>query len=269
MATPPHSSQTEVDAAVGRILRRHERIDDPRRSGLGTEPRDLLDHLTRHSIGLPRWVAAADTQDALVLHTWLWWEDRRRERALLRRGLRRGLHLGLTLGELGGPLGIGTRQGLRDRLDRLDALLAFDRPDEKLSRTSRRDATAQDRRQRWIETNRDRVCTCLTTLLVQVERLPAAAANGADDAISAAAGAAGSASSLDAEEATDTESWLEELRADVEDDELTPATLSMLGLALPPLRIAARQAGLDPAHLLMRTLREADQLRADFARASD
>ncbi|WP_051342530.1 hypothetical protein [Pseudonocardia spinosispora] len=260
MATPPHSSQAEVDAAVARILRRHERIDDPRRSGLGTEPRDVLDHLTKHSTGLPRWVAAADTQDALVLLTWLWWEDRRRERALLRRGL----HLGLTLGELGGPLGVGTRQGLRDRLDRLDALLAFDRPDEKLSRESRRDLASQDRRARWLQDNHERVRTCLTSLLAQVARLPELLPDDTSDGASTGA----ARTDFDLEDTAETASWIDELRADVDADELTPATLSMLGLALPSLRIAAHREGLDPSHLMMRTLRDADQLRADFARAS-
>jgi hypothetical protein len=133
VATPPHVTRTELDAAITRVLWRHRHIDDPHRAGLGTEPRDVLEQLTRGSVALPRWVVAADTLDGLVLSVWLWWEDRRRERALLRRGL----HLGLTLGELGTPLGISSPQGLRDRLDRLDALLAFDRPDEKLTRAAR------------------------------------------------------------------------------------------------------------------------------------
>jgi hypothetical protein len=243
-------TRAEVDEAIGRVLWRHRRVDDPRRSGLGTEPREVLEHLTRHSVGLPQWAAAADTLDALVLTTWLWWEDRRRERALLRRGL----HLGLTHTELGVPLGITTRQGLRDRLDRLDALLAYHRPDEQLTREARREARASDPRQAWLDAHRGLVQEVLSTLLDQADRLDTQGDPHGDN-------------SGDNSEPAE-EDWLGELRADLAADRLTPATLSMLGLALGPLRITVHQAGLAPGHGLHRAIRAADAVRGDLARAT-
>ena len=65
--------------------------------------------------------------DALTLNNWLWWEDRRRELFFLKAGRARGVFLS----QLGAQVGVG-KQGLLDRVDRLEALLRFDRPDEKL-----------------------------------------------------------------------------------------------------------------------------------------
>jgi hypothetical protein len=212
----------------------------------------VLEYLTRYSIGLPRWVAAADTLDALVLTTWLWWEDRRRERALLRRGM----SLGLTHTELGRPLGITTRQGLRDRLDRLDALLAFDRPDEQLTRDTRREARRSDPRQAWLDDHREQVHQVLTTLLAQAARIaPADTASGKEPH---ACGI----------EDPHEEGWLAELRADVDELNISPATLSILGLVLGPLRITAHRADLAGSHGLHRAIRACDALRADMARVS-
>ena len=271
----------EVEAAISRINWRHRHVDDPRRSDMGTEPRDVLDYLIKRSVGLPRWVAAADTQDALVLLTWLWWEDRRRERALLRRGL----HLGLTATELGAPLGVASRQGLRDRLDRLDALLAFDRPDEKLTRAIRREAAQHDPRQRWVNAHRQRIRSVLAELLnqtvrvfgadVRLDQVPVGVDGGGlvDTDVLGDRNRAPEKPRLDDEPATEpdaeaeSDDWLAELRTDLDEDALTPATLAMLGLTLTPLRIAAQAAGLDPAHGLARALRAADALRSDFARA--
>jgi hypothetical protein len=245
-------NRVEVEAAVARVLWRHERVDDIRRSGLGSEPRDVLEHLIRHSVGLPRWVAAADTLDALVLTTWLWWEDRRRERALLRRGM----SLGLTHTELGRPLGITTRQGLRDRVDRLEALLAYDRPDEQLTRDARREARRSDPRQAWLDAHHEDVHLVLSTLLEQIERLPPPQSS------------SGPHAPQDAHRPADEQDWLDELRADVTDHDITPATLSILGLALGPLRITVHDAELARSHGLVRAIRACDVLRADLARVS-
>jgi hypothetical protein len=159
----PKISAVERDAAIARIDRRHARIDDPRRSELGTDPREVLAFvLNRGPVGVPRWVAAADHTDALVLWTWCWWEDRRTERRLLRQGLAAGL----SLSDLGAPLGITSRQGVRDRLDRLSGLLEYDRPDEQITRDARRQNRARDARQRWIEDHRDEVRAVLLALLI-------------------------------------------------------------------------------------------------------
>ena len=45
----------------------------------------MLPYLRRHHVRVPREVAAEDGLDALVLAAWIWWDERRRERELLRR----------------------------------------------------------------------------------------------------------------------------------------------------------------------------------------
>ena len=253
MATPPRVTRTEVDAALDRIVWRHDKVEHPRRSGLSDDPAEVVEHLTRHSATLPQWVVMQDTLDALVLTTWLWWEDRRRERALLRRGL----YVGLTHRELGTPLGITTRQGLRDRLDRLDALLAHDHPDEKLTRTARRDAALDDPRRRWIAAHAGHIHAVLTRLLAQLDRVTALGTLGATTAVAVS----GSPDTTAVDPIVEAGEWLVELRADLAEGTLSPATLSLVGLVLAPLRIAARDAGLPHGHGLWRAIREASELR--------
>lgn len=217
---------------------------------MGTDPRDVLDYLAARGVaGIPRWVAAADTADALVLHTWCWWDDRRREHRLLRSGR----SLGLSLAELGAPLGITTRRGTQDRIDRLDALLRYDRPDEQLSRTARREAKARDARQVWIDDHRNDVGAVLAGFLAQARRFldhvaPHELEAAGDDPPSAGAG-----------------EWLDELAADYTGDAITPATLAVAGLAAAELRTTPAVLALDPRHRLHTALREVDALRARLA----
>jgi hypothetical protein len=258
VSTPPRITDTELAAAVERIARRHDRIDDSRRSAMGTEPRDVLDYLAARSpAGIPRWVAAADTADALILSTWCWWDDRRRELRLLRTGR----SLGLSLSELGAPLGITTRRGTQDRIDRLDALLRYDRPDEQLTRDARRAARNRDARQDWIDAHRDEIRAVLAGFLAQARRFADAVAPeehegrpdvepGDVDLPSAGAG-----------------EWLDELTADYDADDLTPATLAVAGLAAAELRTAPAVLGLDPRHRLHTALREVEAMRARYAGA--
>ncbi|MEK6443909.1 hypothetical protein [Pseudonocardia sp. T1-2H] len=256
MSTPPRITDIELSAAVERIARRHDRIDDSRRSAMGTAPRDVLDYLAARSpAGIPRWVAAADTADALILSTWCWWDDRRREHRLLRNGR----HLGLSLSELGAPLGITTRRGTQDRIDRLDALLRYDRPDEQLTRDGRRDARNRDARQDWIDAHRDEIRAVLAGFLAQARRFADAVApeehaggpdDDPDDADLPSAGAG---------------EWLDELTADYDADDLTPATLAVAGLAAAELRTAPAVLELDAKHRLHTALREVEILRARLA----
>jgi hypothetical protein len=120
MATYPPVTDAERDAAIARIARRHRLREDTRWSEAGSEARDVLAYLRRRHVRLPYALAADDVWDELVLSAWVYWDERRRERELLHRARR----YGLSLSELGHFLGIGTRQGTRDYLDRLDALLA-------------------------------------------------------------------------------------------------------------------------------------------------
>jgi hypothetical protein len=241
-------TRTEVASALQRIHWRHAKVEHHRRSGLSDDPAGVLEHLTRHSATLPQWVIAADTLDALVLSGWLWWEDRRRERSLLRRGL----HAGLTHRELGTPLGIATRQGLRDRLDRLDALLTHDHPDEKLTRGARHEAAQHDVRSRWVAEHEPWIRSVLESLFQEIARLPRLLS----------APAARTSDSGGRELAAEAGEWLAELRTDLEAGRFSPATLSVLGLALGPLRILIHDQELDPAHGLWRAIRAADHLRA-------
>jgi hypothetical protein len=60
VATPPRITAAERGAAIARIDRRHARIDDPRRSEIGIEARDVLGFmLGRGPPGVPRRVSAA------------------------------------------------------------------------------------------------------------------------------------------------------------------------------------------------------------------
>jgi hypothetical protein len=165
------------------------------------------------------------------------------------------MSLGLTHTELGRPLGITTRQGLRDRLDRLDALLAYDRPDEQLVRDTRREARRSDPRQAWLDAHKDYVHRVLANLLDQAEQFAAVESTSGPD------------QRHDAAYTADEQDWLAELRADITDHNVTPATVSILGLVLGPLRITAHEADLAGSHGLPRAIRACDALRADLARA--
>ncbi|GEL26461.1 hypothetical protein PSU4_54150 [Pseudonocardia sulfidoxydans NBRC 16205] len=259
MATPPKVSAAERDAAVTRIDRRHARIDDPRRSELGTDPRDVLEFvLNRGLVGVPRWVTAADHADALLLWTWLWWEDCRTERRLLRQGLAAGL----SLATVGAPLGITTRQGTQDRLDRLNGLLRHDRPDEQLTRTARRELRARDGRQIWIDAHRAEVRTVLLALLIQAHRVLGSGESSNADAYSADSGPDGRT-----HEPHPAREWLDEVDADYADDTLTPATFAAAGLAAAELRTSNPVLELDPHHRVHGALRALDALRSRMAAA--
>jgi hypothetical protein len=129
---------------------------------MGVDPRDVLDYLLRRTAGVPRWVQQAEVNDALVLITWLWWQDKHREL----RELARGRSLNLPLSQLGAPLWIGG-QGVTDRIDRLSALLEFDRPDEGLTRSARQAIRSAGPERAWIDEQRTTIRTVLVALLEQ------------------------------------------------------------------------------------------------------
>jgi hypothetical protein len=124
MATYPPVTDRERDTALARIAARHLRREDTRWSEANadsdTAAYDVLAYLRRRHAQLPIGLAADDIWDELVLSAWVYWDQRRRERELLHRAR----CYGLSLSELGRYLGIATRQGMRDYIDRLDALLA-------------------------------------------------------------------------------------------------------------------------------------------------
>ena len=79
----------------------------------------MLDYLRTHRSRLPPRLLADDAWDELVLSAWVYWDERRRERELIRSALARGL----SFREVGAFVGLHTGQGLRDYLDSLEARL--------------------------------------------------------------------------------------------------------------------------------------------------
>ncbi|WP_236737394.1 hypothetical protein [Mycolicibacterium llatzerense] len=200
----------------------------------------MLDYLQRFSgRDIPRWVLQADICDALTLNNWLWWEDRRRELHFLKAGRDRGLFLS----QLGAQVGTG-KQGVLDRIDRLEALLRYDRPDEKLTREARRaERSARDRRPIeavWLAANRPEILDVVAGLVREANRF----------------------------ELQDEErEWLDELAIDGEADDFTPASMVILGLATAELRTAKAMLALDSSrpYTVHGLLGRAERLRSVFA----
>jgi hypothetical protein len=242
VATRPRVHRAESGLAIVRIARRRAKVDDRHREKLPdspeSDPREVLDYLRRYSgPDIPRWVLQADVCDALTLNNWLWWEDRRRELHFLRVGRDRGLFLS----QLGAQVGVG-KQGVLDRIDRLEALLRYDRPDEKIARASRR--ARRERRERmpveeaWLAARRNELRAVITGLVDHADR-------------------------FDVQE----RDWVDELEIDGRDDDITPATMVILGLATAELRTAPAVIGLDGTrpYAVHTLLARADDLRSQFA----
>ena len=249
MATRPRVHRRELESAMDRIVRRRVEIDDPSREQLpdapNSDPREVLDYLARHTHrNVPLRVVQADVCDALVLVSWLWWEDRRRELRLLKAGV----ECGLPLAQIGSQFGIG-KQGVRDRIDRLEGLLRFDKPDEKLARSERRreraEAAGDSPEEVWLRSHAQE-------LLIIAQGVVAISRNY-------------SLKGRDRE-------WLDELEVDVQGGVLTPAMMAILGLAVGELRIAdvlasdvAPTSASSPRTPAGRLLARADDLRSKFA----
>ena len=226
------------------IASRRAKVDDRNRDRLPdsprSDPREVLDYLQRFSgRDIPRWVLQADVCDALTLNNWLWWEDRRRELHFLKAGRDRGLFLS----QLGAQVGTG-KQGVLDRIDRLEALLRYDRPDEKLTRAARlAERQARDRRpteEAWLSAHRDELRDLVSGLVREAARF----------------------------ELQDEErEWLDELAADGEADDFTPASMVILGLATAELRTAKAVLALDSSrpYAVHGLLGRAERLRSGFA----
>lgn len=258
MATPPRVGTVECSRAIDIIAKRRTKVDDPDRHLLPDNPeepqvREVLDYLAAHSspARIPRWVLHADCHDALTLTTWLWWDDRRRERTWLRRSITEGLFLS----EIAGHFGMSSRQGVRDRLDRLDALLRYDRPDEKLARSERRADLArrvvQDVEQAWITKHADELAELVETLDVQACRF----------------GLTGGANDDDSEDAGSDRDWLDEAVKDARDGAWTPASMRVLGLAADEVATCPGVLALDSTrpYGVHRVLERVAALRSEFA----
>jgi hypothetical protein len=244
MATRPKVHRSEVSRAIVTIANRRAKVEDRNREMLpdspDADPREVLDYLRKFSgRDIPRWVLQADVCDALTLNNWLWWEDRRRELHFLKAGRDRGLFLA----QLGAQVGVG-KQGVLDRIDRLEALLRYDRPDEKITRSSRRShREVRERRlaeYAWLDDHREELVAVMTGLVGQADRYH-----------------------IDGKE----REWVDELAIDARDEDLRPATMVILGLAAAELRTAPAVLGLDSRrpHAVHTLLARADGLRSKFA----
>ncbi|MGM0723990.1 MAG: hypothetical protein ACQEXM_26085 [Actinomycetota bacterium] len=228
---------------MARIVARRVKVDDPDRWKLPDDPdnpqvREVLDYLQRHT-RVPRWVLQADVADALTLNNYLWWADRRRELAWLKAGVARNLFLS----QLGAQVGIG-KQGVKDRIDRLDALLQFDRPDEQITREARRAARAAEARRdtetAWVEDRAGELAAIAAGFTTAADRFALA---------------------------DDDREWIDELGSDARDGAFTPASMTVLSLAAEELRTAPAIVSLDGSrpYQLHGWLQRADELRAAFS----
>jgi hypothetical protein len=247
VATRPKVHRREVSQAIAMIAKRRAKVDDRDRERLpdspDADPREVLDYLRKYSgPNIPAWVLQAEVCDALTLNNWLWWEDRRRELHFLKAGRDRGMFLT----QLGAQVGVG-KQGVLDRIDRLEALLRYDRPDEKIGRASRRaEAEARQRHcgeRAWLDAHHGDVLTLITAIVAQADRY------GLDD---------------------EDREWIDELAVDGRDGELAPATMVVLGLAAAELRAAPAVLALKSIrpHAVHTVLARADNLRSRFAQLS-
>lgn len=238
MTTPPRITTTELVETIQHIRRRHVAANDPTWGLITTDPRDVLDYLAdyAHNPDNPEGVRSADAVDRITLTVWLWWDDRRRHRDVLRDAL----HL-LPASQVGTALGMTTRQGARDRVDRLVALLRYDRPDEKLTRGARQEAALDgqhgDARAAWIATRHIVLDHAATQLLAAADRY----------------------------QVTERD-WLDELAADQASQAWTTGSIGVLGLAIGELRTDPTVLALPGHHPVFRALAAADRIRADFAR---
>lgn len=244
MATRPKVHQLEAARAIRAIARRRSKVDDRHRDLLpdaeDSDPREVLDYLRKYSgMDIPRWVLQADICDALTLNNWLWWEDRRRELHFLTAGRERGLFLS----QLGAQVGIG-KQGVVDRIDRLEALLRYDRPDEKLSRAARQAQRYSSQRRAvendWLTAHLDAVQALIADMVGFAEHYRLR---------------------------DDEREWIDELAIDAREGAFTPATMAVLGLAAAELRTAEAVVGLDSArpYRVHAVLSRVDALRSSFA----
>jgi len=244
VATRPKVHQLEATRAILAIARRRCKVDDRHRDLLpdaeDSDPREVLDYLRKYSgSNIPRWVLQADICDALTLNNWLWWEDRRRELHFLKAGRERGLFLS----QLGAQVGVG-KQGVVDRIDRLEALLRYDRPDEKLSRTARQAQRYSSQRRAvendWLNAHWEALRSLIVDMVGLAEQYRLS---------------------------DDEREWIDELAIDAREGGFTPATMAVLSLAAAEMRTSEAVVALDSSrpYRVHAVLNRVDALRSSFA----
>lgn len=146
----------QVAAALARIHNRHAEYGDQHQEELTFDPVQVLDYLRKRGTYLPDGLRADDHFDAATLQVWLWWQHQERERWLFDTAAR----LGLSSADFGEVFGLRSRQGFRDRRDRLHALLddgGPGRPDEQATRADRARAGPVVGEDAWLSAARDEI----------------------------------------------------------------------------------------------------------------
>ncbi|WP_367139712.1 hypothetical protein [Saccharothrix sp. HUAS TT1] len=241
----------------------------------------MLRYMRMHaSPRIPDWVLRAEAAYAHPLINRLWWEDQIETLDWMRTGQRRGMFLS----EIAHATGMRSREGARQRMDRLEALLQFARPyldgvlvyrlpaEPKPWQRSRPpidvDALAERRRierataveRRWVEAHHDELVALSKAFTEEADRyglLPAR-----DAVFDEVTGDV-------VEDEDDGERYhIDQLAADVRNEDVTPGSVARLGLAVTELRTAPKVLELDvprPTLPVFDVLRRADRLRKDFA----
>lgn len=277
MATTPPVTDRERDAALARIARRHAK-KDPRWSEANADSDDAYDvlrYLARNHSRLPRQLVADDVWDELILEAWCEWDWRTRRAERHHRARR----YGLSLADLGRYLGITTRQGAQDYLDRNDALLAeyrringepampatgdghtdplsrfLGRPrqargaDVRAARQARRRQRTKPVRQDWISQHQEMIATVVRDLLDQAARI-GLTPDPTDDA-----------DDLGTDGIGDYLHWLhQDHKAGCD-----AGTIPTIGLTLGALRVHPAVRPLPTNHGLRLAMASADRLRSDY-----
>lgn len=279
MATTPPITDRERDAALARIARRHAKYDDPHWSEANADSEDaaheVLRYLARNHSRLPRQLVADDVWDELILEAWCEWDWRARRSERHHRALR----CGLSLADLGRYLGIESRQGMQDHLDRNDALVAeyrringepvlpatgdgstdplswfLGRPraargaDVHAGRQARHRRRTKPARQDWITQHQDMIVSVVRDLLDQAARI-GLHPDPTDDADELGTDGLGD--------------YLHWLRQDYHRG-CDSGTIATLGLALGELRSHSTVRPLPNNHGLRLVMARADRLRAAY-----
>jgi hypothetical protein len=120
VTTPPRPSRSDCEAALRRIHERRRAAGDDHPLALSEDPREVLAYLRqRGRQGLVADTSGDDVTDALTLRLYLWWEGEATELWLLEAAEA----LGRNRRVIGSALGLSSGQGLKDRIERKQAML--------------------------------------------------------------------------------------------------------------------------------------------------
>lgn len=223
-----------VEAAVERIVARRRGIDDPHLDEFIAAAHDageLIDVVLRRHRGLPNDVGQAELEDAVLLHAYRWWQWAGQDLALLERAEQAGANRR----RIGAPLRVSTGQGLVDRIRTRRRQLAQARGEPDPAELAAGDERLPAR-QRWLSEHHDELQAAREQLL-QV-------ADVADDEVYA---------------------QLRELAG----EPWTPATMTLLGLAVAELHASPQVRELSEEHPVQVVITRWSQLFEHYRQTSN